>query len=155
VAQAKKSCSAKETWRWDRSQSTVKHEAGFGRGAGAGNAESRSACRLGTDGAASNNDLNLWEEMDTAAKLHKVISRDPKVVNAARLFEMAYHSRRARAAFGKGNRIGGEREARRVVIVDLDDLKADALLQYLFRSRLRDQSRRRAHCNRRRTRHHA
>src|SRR5690349_16631912 len=27
---------------------------------------------LGTDGAASNNDLNMWEEMDTVAKLHKV-----------------------------------------------------------------------------------
>src|SRR5690606_17167557 len=27
---------------------------------------------LGTDGAASNNDLSIWEEMDTAAKLHKV-----------------------------------------------------------------------------------
>ena len=29
------------------------------------------AVGLGTDGAASNNDLNMWEEMDTAAKLHK------------------------------------------------------------------------------------
>lgn len=44
---------------------------------------------LGTDGAASNNDLNLWEEMDTAAKLHKVFSGDPKVVSAEESFAMA------------------------------------------------------------------
>ncbi len=47
------------------------------------------AIGLGTDGAASNNDLNLWEEMDTAAKLHKVFSGDPKVVTAEQAFEMA------------------------------------------------------------------
>jgi 5-methylthioadenosine/S-adenosylhomocysteine deaminase len=44
---------------------------------------------LGTDGAASNNDLNMWEEMDTAAKLHKVFSGDPKVMTARQAFEMA------------------------------------------------------------------
>ena len=44
---------------------------------------------LGTDGAASNNDLSMWEEMDTAAKLHKVFSKDPKVVSAKQAFEMA------------------------------------------------------------------
>lgn len=44
---------------------------------------------LGTDGAASNNDLNLWEEMDTAAKLHKVFSGDPKIVSAEEAFMMA------------------------------------------------------------------
>ncbi len=44
---------------------------------------------LGTDGAASNNDLNLWEEMDTAAKLHKVFSMNPKVVSAEEAFTMA------------------------------------------------------------------
>lgn len=44
---------------------------------------------LGTDGAASNNDLNLWEEMDTAAKLHKVFSGDPKLVPAEEVFAMA------------------------------------------------------------------
>ncbi|MCX5948776.1 MAG: amidohydrolase [Cyanobacteria bacterium] len=44
---------------------------------------------LGTDGSASNNDLSLWEEIDTAAKLHKLISADPKVVTAQEAFEMA------------------------------------------------------------------
>jgi 5-methylthioadenosine/S-adenosylhomocysteine deaminase len=47
------------------------------------------AVGLGTDGAASNNDLNLWEEMDTAAKLHKEFTGDPKVVTAEQAFAMA------------------------------------------------------------------
>src|ERR1700752_4935655 len=44
---------------------------------------------LGTDGAASNDDLNMWEEMDTVAKLHKVFSGDPKVISAQEAFELA------------------------------------------------------------------
>ncbi|MFN2453595.1 MAG: amidohydrolase [Pyrinomonadaceae bacterium] len=44
---------------------------------------------LGTDGAASNNDLDMWGEMDTAAKLHKVNTHNPKVVSAREAFEMA------------------------------------------------------------------
>jgi 5-methylthioadenosine/S-adenosylhomocysteine deaminase len=44
---------------------------------------------LGTDGAASNNDLNMWEEMDTAAKLHKVFTNDPKVLSAEQAFALA------------------------------------------------------------------
>lgn len=47
------------------------------------------AVGLGTDGAASNNDLNMWEEMDSAAKLHKLISNDPKTLPAEQAFEMA------------------------------------------------------------------
>jgi 5-methylthioadenosine/S-adenosylhomocysteine deaminase len=47
------------------------------------------AVGLGTDGAASNNDLNLWEEIDTAAKLHKLISKDPTVITAREALEMA------------------------------------------------------------------
>ncbi len=44
---------------------------------------------LGTDGAASNNDLSLWEEMDTAAKLHKSFTRNPQTVSAEQVFMMA------------------------------------------------------------------
>ena len=44
---------------------------------------------LGTDGAASNNDLDLWEEMDTAAKLQKVSMMDPAVLNAKEALSMA------------------------------------------------------------------
>jgi 5-methylthioadenosine/S-adenosylhomocysteine deaminase len=44
---------------------------------------------LGTDGAASNNNLDMWEEMDTAAKLHKVVTDDPTVVPARQALQMA------------------------------------------------------------------
>ena len=47
------------------------------------------AVGLGTDGAASNNDLSMWEEMDTAAKLHKLISKDATTLNAKTALEMA------------------------------------------------------------------
>ena len=47
------------------------------------------AVGLGTDSSASNNDLSIWEEIDTAAKLHKLISGDPTVVSALEAFEMA------------------------------------------------------------------
>jgi 5-methylthioadenosine/S-adenosylhomocysteine deaminase len=47
------------------------------------------AVGLGTDGCASNNDLDLWGEMDTAAKLHKVQRCDPTVMDAATVVRMA------------------------------------------------------------------
>jgi 5-methylthioadenosine/S-adenosylhomocysteine deaminase len=47
------------------------------------------AVGLGTDGAASNNDLDLWEEIDTAAKLHKVIAANPTVIDAREALRMA------------------------------------------------------------------
>jgi 5-methylthioadenosine/S-adenosylhomocysteine deaminase len=44
---------------------------------------------LGTDGCASNNNLDLFGEMDMAAKLHKVNNLDPTVMNAQTLIKMA------------------------------------------------------------------
>ncbi len=44
---------------------------------------------LGTDGCASNNDLDMFREMDSAAKVHKVTSLDPTVMNAETVCRMA------------------------------------------------------------------
>ena len=48
------------------------------------------AVGLGPDGpAGSNNDLDMFEEMDLAAKLQKVITQDPQSLPASAVFEMA------------------------------------------------------------------
>jgi 5-methylthioadenosine/S-adenosylhomocysteine deaminase len=44
---------------------------------------------LGTDGAASNNDLDMFEAMRQAAFLHKLISGDPRAIPAPIAIEMA------------------------------------------------------------------
>lgn len=44
---------------------------------------------LGTDGSASNNDVDMFGEMNTAAKLHKVINMDPTAMNAETTLHMA------------------------------------------------------------------
>jgi 5-methylthioadenosine/S-adenosylhomocysteine deaminase len=44
---------------------------------------------LGTDGCASNNNLDLFMEMDTAAKLHKVNTLNPIVLDAQTTLRMA------------------------------------------------------------------
>ncbi|HEX8160681.1 MAG TPA: amidohydrolase [Pyrinomonadaceae bacterium] len=77
---------------------------------------------LGTDGAASNNDLSMWEEMDTAAKLHKLTTGDPKVVTALEALEMAtirgaraLHLERETGSLETGKRAD-------LIVVDIDDL---------------------------------
>ncbi len=44
---------------------------------------------LGTDGAASNNDLDMFEAMREAALLHKLQTKDPRVLPAAQALELA------------------------------------------------------------------
>ena len=85
---------------------------------------------LGTDGAASNNDLSLWEEMDTAAKLHKIASGDPKVVSAEQAFEMA--TIRGARAVHLEKIIGSLESGKRadIVIVDIDGLHQTPLYNF-------------------------
>jgi 5-methylthioadenosine/S-adenosylhomocysteine deaminase len=77
---------------------------------------------LGTDGAASNNDLSMWEEMDTAAKLQKVFSGDPKVMSAQEAFELA--TIRGARALHLENEIGSIEKGKRadLVLVNRDSL---------------------------------
>ncbi len=77
---------------------------------------------LGTDSAASNNDLDMWEEMDTAAKLQKVFTFDPKVVTAEQAFEMG--TIRGARALHLENLIGSLEIGKRadIVVADFDSL---------------------------------
>jgi len=59
---------------------------------------------LGTDGAASNNDLDLWEEMRLAAFLQKVDRMDPEVLSARTVLTMATHG--GASAIGLEDSIG-------------------------------------------------
>ena len=77
---------------------------------------------LGTDGAASNNDLDMWEAMDYAAKLHKLSSNDPKVVTAEEALALATIG--GARALHMDSDIGSLEEGKRadLVVVDLDSL---------------------------------
>jgi 5-methylthioadenosine/S-adenosylhomocysteine deaminase len=77
---------------------------------------------LGTDGAASNNDLNMWEEMDTVAKLHKVFTGDPKVISAQEAFELA--TIRGAQAIHLDKEIGSLENGKRadLLVIDRDTL---------------------------------
>ncbi len=59
---------------------------------------------LGTDGAASNNDLDLWEEMRLAAFLQKVDRMDPEALPAEAVLRMATSG--GAEAIGLGETIG-------------------------------------------------
>src|SRR5688572_28971727 len=62
------------------------------------------ALGLGTDGAASNNDLDMFEAMRVASLLHKLQTGDPRVVSAREALQMA--TIRGARALGMEQRIG-------------------------------------------------
>ena len=59
---------------------------------------------LGTDGCASNNNLDMFQEMDTAAKLHKSALLDPVVMSAKTVVHMA--TREGARVLGLDRQIG-------------------------------------------------
>lgn len=77
---------------------------------------------LGTDGAASNNDLDMWEEMRLAAFLQKVDRMDPEVLSAMTVLTMA--TRGGAEAIGLGGKVGELRPGLRadVIQVSFDDV---------------------------------
>ncbi len=59
---------------------------------------------LGTDGCASNNNLDMFGEMDTCAKLHKAATLDPTVLSAKTVLNMA--TRAGAKAMGWADEVG-------------------------------------------------
>ena len=78
---------------------------------------------LGTDGAASNNDLDMFEAMRMAALLHKVSTRDPRTIPAATALEMA--TMNGARALGLDKQIGSLEPGKRadLVIVSMDSAR--------------------------------
>ncbi|MBW2675585.1 MAG: amidohydrolase, partial [Deltaproteobacteria bacterium] len=73
---------------------------------------------LGTDGCASNNDLDLILEMGTAARLHKVSSMDPTVMDAQTVLKMA--TIEGAKVLGLDDRIGSIEAGKRADITIMD-----------------------------------
>jgi 5-methylthioadenosine/S-adenosylhomocysteine deaminase len=59
---------------------------------------------LGTDGAASNNDLDMFEAIRQASFMHKLISKDPRAMPASMALDLA--TRFGAEALGMGDKIG-------------------------------------------------
>ena len=94
---------------------------------------------LGTDGAASNNDLDMFEAMRAAAMLHKVSSGNPQALPAREALELA--TRRGAEAIGMGDRLGSLEAGKQadVIAVSVDGARQtpmfDAVSHLVYVSR--------------------
>jgi 5-methylthioadenosine/S-adenosylhomocysteine deaminase len=75
---------------------------------------------LGTDGAATNNNLDMFETMDYVAKIHKLARNDPTAMPARDVFRLATMG--GAAALSLGDRIGSIEAGKLadVVVVDVE-----------------------------------
>jgi 5-methylthioadenosine/S-adenosylhomocysteine deaminase len=74
---------------------------------------------LGTDGAASNNNLNMFEEMHLAALIHKGVNMNPTMVDAQQVLRMATVNGAEALGFDK---VGVLKEGMKadLIIIDID-----------------------------------
>jgi 5-methylthioadenosine/S-adenosylhomocysteine deaminase len=75
---------------------------------------------LGTDGCASNNNLDLFAEMDTLAKLHKIRTMDTTAMNAVTALRIA--TIEGARALGMGEEVGSLEAGKKadIIVIDLD-----------------------------------
>jgi 5-methylthioadenosine/S-adenosylhomocysteine deaminase len=73
---------------------------------------------LGTDGCASNNDLDMFGEMDTVAKVHKVASMDPTIMPAPTVVHLA--TRGGARVLGLEKQVGSLKPGKKADLVGLD-----------------------------------
>ena len=83
---------------------------------------------LGTDGAASNNDLDLWEEIRMAALLHKMESGDPTALPARDALAMA--TRVGARAARLGDQVGQLKPGMRADLIQVELNKTQQLPLY-------------------------
>jgi 5-methylthioadenosine/S-adenosylhomocysteine deaminase len=83
---------------------------------------------FGTDGAASNNDLNIMSEMSTTAKVHKALSGDTTVLDAKTILLMA--TRWGADVLGLGDRIGSIEKGKIADIVAINLRKPHLMPMY-------------------------
>lgn len=89
---------------------------------------------FGTDGAASNNNLDMFEEMSTAAKFHKFVNMDPTVLNAETAVAMA--TIEGAKVLGLDDKIGSLEVGKQADIITIDIHKPHLTPMYVPYSHL-------------------
>jgi 5-methylthioadenosine/S-adenosylhomocysteine deaminase len=83
---------------------------------------------FGTDGAASNNDLNILSEMSTTAKVHKALSNNPTVLGARTILRMA--TKWGAEVLGLGDRVGSLEKGKMADIIAINLNKPHLIPMY-------------------------
>lgn len=89
---------------------------------------------LGTDGPTSNNNLDMFMEMDAAAKIHKAKTLDPTVMEAGKVLRMATID--AARALGLAGETGSLESGKKADIIVLDTRKPHLTPMYNVYSHL-------------------
>ncbi len=89
---------------------------------------------IGTDGCASNNNLDMFQEIDTVAKLHKVHTLDPTVMDAQTVTRMATID--GARVLGLGDSTGSLEAGKKADIIVIDIRRPHLIPMYNIYSHL-------------------